>query len=98
MNLCNLFRKRKEKAEYVPYMPGQIFRFDHLDILTMKESEFWSRNILPFGWSIISEPKVYDRILCSDCGRVHELQHGVDNKPMYWCGDNFCTYSGGSFL
>jgi hypothetical protein len=33
-----------------------IWKFDHAEPLTWTEYDYWMRNPLPFGWSILSEP------------------------------------------
>ena len=36
---------------------GLIHRFDHDDVLTRTEAEHWDRNVLPFGWWIVSDSR-----------------------------------------
>lgn len=37
-------------------MNGIIWRWDHLDDLTPEEADYWDRNALPMGWSIMIHP------------------------------------------
>jgi hypothetical protein len=37
-------------------IPGVIWRGDHADWLWPVEAGYWRFHILPFGWTIISEP------------------------------------------
>lgn len=37
---------------------GLIHRFDHDDLLTESEARHWERNVLPFGWYIVSDRRL----------------------------------------
>ena len=40
------------------YIDGTIWRYDYLDTLTYEEYLWWIWHVLPFGWQVISTPKV----------------------------------------
>lgn len=51
---------REPKPEWVPglisrFLPDVGTRMDRMD---HEEHEYWMKHILPFGWMIISEPRL----------------------------------------
>jgi len=42
-------------------MIGLMWEFDHLRELTYKEYWYWIFHPLPFGWSIIVKPRIYNK-------------------------------------
>ena len=37
-------------------MNGMIWRYDHAELLSLEEYNYWMRRALPFGWAILSTP------------------------------------------
>jgi len=70
--LNDWLRERRQARRRSPIV-GAIWRWDYLDVLTEKEALYWDFHVLPWGWSIISDQRMWADLLA----QVRETERGA---------------------